>query len=276
MAEGWPLHVEVIGQGAPVLVLHGGPGLDHTYFRPWLDPLADRLTLGFLDFAGHGRSKGPAASDLDHEVWAGDIARAVEAMAGSEPVTVLAHSWGSFVALEHARDPHPRIGGLVLTNTAPALDYVPDALALGRARATDAQFERLMALLSAPVADDDAFREGWTDVLPVYFAEPDDEVIRTMDEDARYSAATYNRGMFECLPTYDVTGDLAAVDLPTLVLGGAHDWITPPAQGPERVAGGIPGASLEIFEDSGHFPFIEEPERFRRVVLAWMEAQGLA
>jgi len=72
---------EVLGGGHPLLVLHGGPGLDHGYFRPWLDPLAERLRLVYVDQRGHGRSD-PVddAEALSVELFARDVS----ALAGEE------------------------------------------------------------------------------------------------------------------------------------------------------------------------------------------------
>jgi proline iminopeptidase len=55
---------------------------------------------------------------------------------------------------------------------------------------------------------------------------------------------------------------LGNIQTPALLMTGRHDWIAPPAQGAERLARGLPDGHVVIFEDSGHFPFIEEPARF--------------
>ena len=56
LADGVGLHVEELGEGPPLIVLHGGPGVDHTMFRPYLDPLAEDFCLLYLDERGQGRS----------------------------------------------------------------------------------------------------------------------------------------------------------------------------------------------------------------------------
>ncbi len=57
-------------------------------------------------------------------------------------------------------------------------------------------------------------------------------------------------------------------------MAGRHDWITPPAQGAERLHAGLPNAKLVIFEESGHFPFIEEHDKFVHAVRDWLNSLG--
>jgi len=63
---------------------------------------------------------------------------------------------------------------------------------------------------------------------------------------------------------------LRTIDAPTLLLAGRHDWIMPPGPGVERMHEQMPGSELVVFEESGHFPFIEEQERFVSVVGDWL------
>lgn len=264
------LHTVALGDGPALVALHGGPGLDHTYLRPWLDPLADGHRLVYVDQRGHGRSPRPAdPEELDHEGWADDV-EAVRRSLGGEPVVIFGHSWGAFIALEYALRHPGGLSGLVLCSGAPALDYTERSLELARARADEEQFAALLEALSGPAPDDATFQARWNAVLPVYFARPDPEVLRRMDAGAIYSAAAYNRGMFGCIPSYDVREGLSEIRVPALILGGRHDWITPPDPGPGRLADGLPEAELHIFEDSGHFPFIEEPEAFLRITRDWL------
>jgi len=90
---------EAIGSGPPVAVVHGGLGKDHTCFRPWLDPLADRFTVIYVDLLGNGRSEEPAglAEQRDVQPWV-DQLDALRRHLGLERWVVLGHSFGGFVA----------------------------------------------------------------------------------------------------------------------------------------------------------------------------------
>src|SRR5438046_10547054 len=71
--DGYGMFVEEVGSGFPLIVLHGGPGLDHTMFRPWLDPLGDELRLLYVDERGQGRSERVDPATLSLEVFARDV-----------------------------------------------------------------------------------------------------------------------------------------------------------------------------------------------------------
>jgi len=71
-------------------------------------------------------------------------------------------------------------------------------------------------------------------------------------------------------PLFNSLDWLGQMQVPTLVIGGRADWVMPPAQGAERLHTGIPGSELVIFENSGHFPFIEERDKFNRTVMEWV------
>ncbi len=264
------LHLVSLGSGTPVLVVHGGPGLDHQYLRPWLDPLAQEARLTFVDLRGHGQSERYADPSMySHATWVADIEQARISL-GVDHFVLMAHSWGSFIALEYALKHQEHLLGLALCSTAAALNYTEQALEIARARATEEEFRGLVAALSAPATDDESFRSSWLAALPVYFAGDGAEAIRQMDRGTIYAFEAFNRGMFECMPHYDVTAGLDTIACPTLVLGGRHDWITPPDLGPGVVSRGIAGSELHIFEQSGHFPFIEEQDAFLAVVTRWL------
>src|SRR3954471_12708126 len=114
------LHVEERGAGDLALIaLHGGPGLDHTMFGEWLDPLGDACRLLLVDERAQGRSEpsAPGTWTLDRH------ARDVDALAtapGLERYVVLGHSFGALIALQHAVDFSGRPAGTVISSGAPS------------------------------------------------------------------------------------------------------------------------------------------------------------
>lgn len=91
-----------------------------------------------------------------------------------------------------------------------------------------------------------------------------------MNRDARYSAAVYNHAFGRCVPEYDVRPHLSDIAVSSLVLSGRHGWIAPPDLGARRLLTSMPDARGVVFEESGHFPFVEEPKRFLDVVREWI------
>ncbi len=240
------------GQGRPMLLMHGGSGLDHTYFRPWLDTLSDQVQLIYYDQLGQGRSTRPQSYEgISMGTWA-DEADALRASLGHERIILLGHSFGGFIAQEYALRHGDHLEGLILCDTAPVLDYQDVIMANAQSRGTPEQVQAVIAGLSAPVADDASFQQLLTTILPLYFNTYDPEVGKQMDDAIQYSAQGFNQG----------------------IMAGRHDWITPPAQGAERLHAGLPNAKLVIFEESGHFPFIEEHDKFVHAVRDWLNSLG--
>ncbi len=262
------------GQGRPMLLMHGGSGLDHTYFRPWLDTLSDQVQLIYYDQLGQGRSTRPQSYEgISMGTWA-DEADALRASLGHERIILLGHSFGGFIAQEYALRHGDHLEGLILCDTAPVLDYQDVIMANAQSRGTPEQVQAVIAGLSAPVADDASFQQLLTTILPLYFNTYDPEVGKQMDDAIQYSAQGFNQGMGVCLPTFNVLSRLGEITVPTLIMAGRHDWITPPAQGAERLHAGLPNAKLVIFEESGHFPFIEEHDKFVHAVRDWLNSLG--
>lgn len=271
------IHVEdhevfsiVLGSGHPILFLHGGSGFDHTYFRPWLDSLSEQAQLIYYDQFGQGRSTRPASyENITIASWA-DEADALRKALGLERIILFGHSFGGFIAQEYALRYGEHLEGLILSNTSPALDYPDVMIANAQQRATPEQFQALMAGLSTPSPDDKSLKETFGTILPIYFAHYDKAIGSTLGEAIHYSAGAFNQGMGRLAQTFSTLDRLAKIRVPTLVIGGRHDWIIPPVQGPERLAASIPHAQMHIFEESGHFPFIEENEAYLSLVKTWL------
>lgn len=253
---------EVLGEGPPLVALHGGFGLDHSYFRPWLDALPMRLVLP--DLRGCGQSPRDGIAEAGFETLSQDL-EDLRAQLGHERWMVLGHSFGSYVALDYAHRFPDRVEKLVLVGGAPAFDY-PDVVGANlKKSATPEQGAVLQQAMSAPLSSDEEFRRGWNLVLPLYFRRFDKGIAARMDEKMRYSAPALFHG-FRMLSQFSALPWLSDLTMPVLTTTGRHDWIAPPAQGAERLARGLPHARVAIFEESGHFPFIEENARFLSVL----------
>ena len=258
------------GRGDPLLIMHGGPGLDHSYFRPWLDGWGDHANLIYYDHRGHGRSGGRnTISDASLETWVDD-ADALRQHLKHERVVILGHGYGGFIAQHYARKYPQHTRGLILCDAAPALDYPHIMMANAQAQCNPAQMATLVTMLTRPVEDDAAMKRLWSAILPLYFYRYDPKIGAGINDVMSYSAAAYNHGLFTLESSLPTLAWLSELQAPTLVLAGKHDWLMPPEQGARRLVRAIPRSELAIFEESGHFPFIEEPIPFLNVVRSWM------
>src|SRR5205809_7394762 len=103
LPDGCNLNVEEVGSGFPLIVLHGGPGLDHSMFRPYLDSLGDEFRLLYVDERGQGRSDRVEPATLSLEVFARDVDLLAEALQ-LEGFALLGHSFGAIIATWHATE----------------------------------------------------------------------------------------------------------------------------------------------------------------------------
>jgi proline iminopeptidase len=266
--NGTELHYVEQGQGRGMLVMHGGLGLEHRYFRPFLDPLAEQVRLVLYDHRSHGRSGRPPIETLTHEQLVED-AEALRQHLGVGQMILFGHSYGGTLALMYALKYPQHLAGLVLCTTYPAFDYPEVIQANAAQRGTPEQLAALGRWANGEVTTDEQFGEFWETLTPMYFHRYDPAVGEALKRDAVYSGAAFNRAFGVLTPGYNVVDRLGEIQMPTLILGSRDDWITPLAQS-ERLHAGIRGSELVVFEHSGHFPFIEEQDAFLRTVRTWL------
>ncbi len=264
--NGTRIWYETLGAGAPLMCLHGGPGLgDNRRYLRWLAPLADTCTIIAPDHRGCGRSDDAPDATYTHAQLAAD-ADALRAHLGFERVALLGTSYGGFIALEYALRYPERLTHLILVDTAPSHHHhdaaKQNALASGLPGIDPAMLDRLF---SGRIRDDDDFRACYAAIQPLYATNWDPVEGERRLHDIVFRYRTHNRMFGHELPRYDLRDRLGEIRVPTLVLCGRHDWITPVDQS-ELMAVRIPGARLVIFEHSGHGPMQEENERFIAVL----------
>ena len=276
------LFVREIGQGTPVVVLHGGPSLDLGYLLPELDDLADTFRLISYDQRGRGRSRhGVRPEDVTVASEIEDLEH-VRATLGLESMALAGHSWGGLLAMEYATTHPDRLSHLVLLNTAPAshagFSLFGDHLARIRAAGE--------AELMQEIESTDEYLRGDVEAAAAYdrihfapaFAAPAlvEELV------SRLGARTDERGIVESRAIsdrlfdetwrnvgYDLTPRLRTLTVATLLVHGDHDFI--PIEVVEHIADAIPGAVLHVLAGCGHFPLLEAPSRLHALLTEFVQ-----
>ena len=129
--------------------------------------------------------------------------------------------------------------------------------------------DELVALLDfSKVTSNEACKQNSSRLAPLYFHRPSDRLIEQVIGRVQFCAEAY-RVTPSLIATYTLEPRLKDIHVPTLVLAGADDFVTPASQ-VRRLLDGIPNATMTVFEHSGHLPYLEEPELFFRVVRDWM------
>lgn len=257
------LHSEVVGVGRPCLVAHGGPGLHHGLYRS-LDPLAAGSQLVYWDHRGHGRS-GPLPDGPAMMAMFVDDAVVVADQLGINTFAVFGHSFGGWVAQELAiRHPH-RVSALVLAATTPGQLGSSESPDDDQGPPPPADVAELMA--TQPATDADLI-QLYSKLAP-HFLRGADTAPFIAALDLELVSADSMRRVFAALGEWSVVDRLGDIACPTLVLAGQHDVFCSPQQ-LTRIARRITHADHVVFENSGHFTWLEEPARFLPLVVEWL------
>lgn len=257
------------GVGAPCLVLHGGLGVDHTMYRRTIQPLAERLDLIFIDHRGNGRSGRPPIETITIEQLADDAAAVVREL-GIDQTIVFGHSYGGFVAQELTLRHPDLVRALML------IDTTPGQLGEGESeddyRGEPPPLEMIEAMSQIPETDEQ-LAIGMPALVPWYLHRVDvDETIRLFDQTI-YSRDAMEQG-FVVLASWSSVDRLATIAVPTLVTAGRYDLLTSAPQA-DRIADRIPQSDRIVFEESGHMPWLDEPEAFFAAVNGWLDGLEL-
>ena len=255
------LYAETAGSGPDLVLLHGW-GLHGGLFAPLAASLTDRYRVTCIDLPGHGRSSfDPAFADL---------ATLSQAVAGVLPsgCTLLGWSLGGMVAAWIAAAGGESVERLVLVSSTPRF-VRDDSWEHGLDRAIVAEFADqlqrdhrglIRRFLSLQARGDERQVALLRHLRACVFAqgEPD--------------SAALEAGL-AVLTESDLRGSVGRITVPTLVVAGEHDRLTPPAAS-GWLARHIPGASLSLLASAGHAPFLSHADEFVRVLLAFLPAGG--
>jgi 3-oxoadipate enol-lactonase len=249
-----PHHIVTGPEDAPVLVLSNSLGTTHEMWDPQADALAERFRLVRYDTRGHGGSPTPHGP-YDIEEVGGDVIDLLDHL-GVEKAHIAGLSLGGMTAMWLGIATPLRVDRLVLLCTSPLMgppEMWRDRSALVRAQGTQAIV--------------DATLERW--LTAEYRASHDITWLRDM------FVGVDDEGYANCcsiIQHMDLTANLGQIHAPTLVIGGAQDPATPPAQHAEKIAQAIVGSRLEILDPGAHLISIERPDAVTELILEHLEA----
>lgn len=257
-----------VGKGEPILIIHGGPGLNHRYFLPHLQRLADHHHLIFYDQKACGDSEIPAdTADLSINSFVTDIDR-LRSKFKLKKIHILAHSWGTNLALRYAIQNPQYVSSLILSNPA-ATSYadVREASKLLNAKFDYQDQQKRMQIINS-----DGFRQNdpsaLSELIKLSFSKnmarpvlvDSIQLYYPLDFAKKNASLKY---LFRDLIDYDLYDACSKISVPTLILEGDADIGLEAAK---KLSGTIKSSSLHIIPKAGHFPFIENPWLFDELV----------
>ncbi len=272
--NGTELYYHVIGEGAPILVLHGGPGLNHTYFLPQMEGLAKHCKLIFFDQRATGRSS------MDVDTGSVNLANAVEDIEGMRKafdlgeMNLLGHSTGGLLAMEYAIKHPDHLRSLILvTTTAASSELRMKAFYNMQERTT-----REDSIGQEEMQQSEGFKKREPAAMSKFFRylfgsnfyDHKFADSLTLQFDTNYArSAKLSRGLNRDLNHYDIHDSLKNITCPTLIVETDYDRNLPESM--DKIHAHIANSKIALIKHSGHFPFIEAPAEFFKIVTDFVE-----
>jgi len=265
------LYVEVIGEGYPLILMHGGPGSDHITMSP-LKPLADRFALIFYDHRCNGRSTGADLSSMTWENLTADADALREAL-GFERWAVLGHSFGGMVALEYALRYPQSLSHLMLVDTCGDTWWVQQnaPAILAKRGYSESKVKTAQRFFNGKITPKE-YTPSMMKLASLYYHRLSlrqlvHDFILGLRMKTRPEALIFGYG--QLLKGWTVMDRLSEIRVPTLVMAGRDDFQFPPEH-QAILADRVPKARLEIIERAGHNAPSERPAEVIQAIKDFM------
>ncbi len=282
-AHGVLIYYQTLGQGAPLLVVHGGPGASHDYFLPYLLPLARHNKLILIDERGSGKSEkldDPSGYTVENMV---EDTEAVRQGLKLGRISLLGHSYGGVLAQAYALKYQANLTHLILCSTFHSTSKMNEVLRKILADMSPELRDRILSLEKAGLFGKGkdyeknrypndymiaAWAEGYFPYL--YQRRPDpnyDPIANGNMAWDLYREMWGSNGEYVIdgnLKSVEYAGRLPAIRVPTLITAGDRDECAPSLSAEMHRL--IAGSKLVIFPQSGHMNFVDQPELFIRTV----------
>jgi len=271
------LFVDIEGEGLvpdgawmrekPTLVLlHGGPGFDHSAFKPAFSALADVAQIVYYDHRGHGRSDARPSSEWTLDTWADDIVRLCDALGIVKPI-VLGQSFGGFVAQRYIERHPEHAGKVILSSTSHHMGLDRKIEGFVR-RGGEGVRDKVRALWTEPTPL--SFAAYWEACRDLYTATPQTDPMAAQRTLLKLDILLhFIRGEMQGM---QLLPGLARARCPVLVVAGEEDPVCP-LQDALEIAEALPSRCMQLarFPGCGHGVWRDDRaaafERLRRFIL---------
>lgn len=257
-----------------IVVVHGGPVLDHSYFIPHLDELAKEYQLFFYDQRASGRSTIDIDSaNMNLAGFVEDIELLRKEM-GFGKINLLGHSWGGLITMKYAIKYAGNLDHLILSSSmAPNVeDWQTETFEIGK-RVTPEETKERQALIASGALNAEDPREAVQKLLlqsfrpQMYDRNNLDSLLLYVPIDFMKRSQIYTL-LRSDMASFDLYPEMEKITCPTLMIYGE----TEPANTiyTDKIAGRVKSSELVVIKKAGHFPFIEERAAYSETVLGFL------
>jgi proline iminopeptidase len=272
--NGTKLFISAAGSGEPIVVLHGGPGLNHSYFKPHLSGLEKNFRMIYYDQRACGQSAIPPADSISIQFLVDDL-EGIRKEFKIEKLNLLAHSWGAILATHYALKYPNNVRRIIFSNPAFfSREYDREAGELTKKKTTK---EDSIQRASVTAAGMNMTSTQVEQLFKISFRASayDRKNIDKLNLNIPENFQKANRNLFGGLMKdpemkKNLYASLSLLKFPVLVIHGEADIL--PIASIHRLKNSLPKGELVILSECGHFPFIEnEQENYLLVVRIFME-----
>jgi pimeloyl-ACP methyl ester carboxylesterase len=239
---GTPIHYEEMGEGKSIVFVHGA--CENLQFWNHQRSMAERFRLLFLDLPGHGRSKPIRTGEPSVQNYARIVSEFIASTCQDKAVLV-GHSMGGAISLLNAIEYRDKLRALVLVATGAKLGVLPSIREGLRTR-----FDETVRSVIAP-------RQ--------FASSTNLEIIRFVTNEMMKCKGAVALSDYEACNGFDVRQKLATINLPTLIMVGEEDKMTP-VPWSVYMKENIPKSQIVILKGSSHIPMLERPSDFNRTL----------
>jgi proline iminopeptidase len=283
-SHGALIYYQSVGRGAPLMIVHGGPGASHDYFLPYLLPLMRTSRLVFIDERGSGKS---SKIENPRQYTVANMVEDIEAVRQAldlGKISLLGHSFGGVLVQAYAFKYQKNLSHLILGSTFSSTEELNQVLAKMKAEMNPKERDRVYTLEAAGLFGkgeiwehgrypEQYARLAWgKGYFPYLYQNRPDPNYDPLNENTGTAWDVYREmwgssGEFVVdgnLKEVEYIGQLSQIKVPTLIIVGDHDECDPKMS--QEMHEKIAGSQLVILPNSGHMTFVDQPEQFLRAV----------
>ena len=272
-------YIKKIGEGDPLLVLHGGPGLFHDYLIPHFEKLASKYQVIFYDQRGCGRTLFPSdTSSITLSAYIEDL-EAIRNHLEIEKLSLIGHSWGGILAVSYGKKYPNNLEKLMLISPGPATSaYYDETFNNMQGKRTDEDTKGLIqAMMSKEFEDRDPTIFKKTVLLNDKVNLAKQETVEQLYSPVTFTKETANNlllvssMMEKNFFDYDLTIGIDAIKCPTIVIIGDLDNV--PFLSAQMLTESLDNARLEVIKSACHYPFFETPKEFNKIMFDFLDPE---